>query len=294
MLAISSGKEHALRTRTIVLIVVLVAACIGLYGVRISAEDDNSQLLEFVSACLRNQEAACGASLEVEYTRVAERTDADGNLLERGEKRYRYIRTPAALRADTLVDGELVHVAFHDRITNAWRELSFDGSRCVAAEGRGLGDPFLDSHFFETSRYLLEKKPLVEWIPSATVVAPKEILDGEECLRLHITNVVSRPSGFDVWLDPAISYNPRRIDIVIRPGDVVTVRYEQYESLPGGVWFPKKMTVQSIVPKYNWNVKVVNTVTKVSVGKTYTVEKLRPAIPSGAEVHALGGEYTQP
>lgn len=283
-----------MRTKAIVLTAALAAVCIGLYGISISAEDDNSQLLEFVAACLRNQEAACGASLEVEYTRVLERTDAEGNLLERGEKRYRYIRTPAALRADTLENGKVVHQAFHNRVTNAWREVLTDEFGCVAAEGRGLGEPFLNTEFLETSRYLLEKKPLVEWIPSATVVAPKEMLDGEECLRLHITNVLPRPSGFDVWLDPAISYNPRRIDIIIRPGDVVTVRYEQYEPISDGVWFPKKMTVQSVVLKYNWHVKTVNTVTKVAVGKTYTVEQLCPTIPSGAEVHALGGEYTQP
>jgi len=279
-----------MKTKTTIVLTILAAAivCVEMCVTSVSAEDDNAQLLKFVAASLRNQETACGASLEVEYTRVAERTDASGNLLERGEKQYRYIRTPNALRADTLVNGKVVHQAFQDRATKAWREVSIYDSGCVAAEGQGIGEPFLNTEFFETSRYLLEKKPLSEWILKAKVVSPKEMLDGRECLKLHIDNIVSRPTGFDIWLDPAIGYNPRRIDKIIRPGDVVTINYEQYEPITNKVWFPKRMVVRSIEPEFRWNIKVVNTVTKISVGKAYTLEQLRPVIPSGAEVHVAG------
>ena len=249
--------------------------------------------LEFASASLRNQEAALQPSLEVEYTRLLERS-SEGVLLERGEKQYRYIRTPDALRIDTLEKGNVVHKAFHNRKTREYRALSIGGSKTEGFERYGLSEPFRNTELLETSLYRLGEIHLVDMISRGKIAALSESIDGHECLKLDIPSGVVRPASYQVWLDPAIGCNPRRIDIVHAADRITTVKFDDYAVVTGNAWFPKKMTLKLKLQKQKWDVKVENTVTSIAIGKRYTVEELRPVYPSGTEVHGVGDEYLQP
>ncbi|MHB9038247.1 MAG: hypothetical protein ACYC64_16445 [Armatimonadota bacterium] len=274
---------------TVGLLVISVFAVLSQLAV--GAADNPTR--EYLSAALQDQIAACGLSLVVEYSTVRERSQNKA-VLERSEEHYRYTRNSDAMRIDTIKDGKVTKQAFHNRRSNEYRLLSEDGPGSYAIQGFGISDPFVNSDFFETSLYFLNKKPLYQWILSAVDSGTTEIVDGADCLRLLIPSGIVRPARYVVWLDPAVGYNPRRIDVVHSESRVTVIKYTDYRSLGETGWFPMKMTLEYSIPKYQWDIRIVSSVTKVTSGAEVATEIIRPVFPSGTLVYAGGGEFIQP
>lgn len=236
---------------------------------------------EFLAAALRKQEAACGRSLEVEYTGVWQR--AGSRVPSDYEKaHYVYRRTPAALRLDKMSGKGVVDIASYDRESREYR-------RWLAGEGeigRGLMSPFCTPEFLGTALYPLDDQPLCERIASGSVGDQKEKIDGHYCWRVEIPGHRSGLEKYVVWLDPHIGFCPRRIVYAWTDMQPEFISFTDYANLGDGVWFPRKQALSyGSVDKRGATFTIVNTVTRLSRGRVIPKSDMILAFPSGTRVH---------
>ena len=287
-----SGRWKAALTAAVV---VALPTFVGISSVSSSRSGDASAAprpAEIASA-LRNQEVACGASLELAYTDSWKRFDG-GRVEEEAITTYRYTRTPDAFRVDVERDGRMIQQTFVDRDTNQCVQLDSPGSSQYAVLGKGLGSPFLNREFFETTRYLLGREPLCERVESGVVSEQMEQIDGHDCWRVEIPPDRLNLKRYVAWLDPSIGFNPRRIEYVWTDEVPDVITFAKYEEITGGFWFPKEMVLTYEWKSGNRTFRQVNKVDSITVGRVIPKEQLRLEVPSGMRVISNNREFTAP
>lgn len=244
---------------------------------------------EFLAAALRNQELACGQSLEVRYTCETHKV-GDGMPYDDVRKFY-YVRTPEALYADVEKQNGKKIVYSYDRGTQEYRMSSGSQSGRI---GEGLADPFGCREFLETTRYYLYEGPLCESIKSGTVREQMEKIDGHDCLRVEISTARGTLEKYIVWVDPTIGFNPRRIEFVWKEERPTVVMFEEYAQIDGGFWFPKKQVNEYFDTGLNAAYTQTNIVDTVSTGRTIPKDQLTVKFPSGTTVLRADGMFEVP
>lgn len=268
---------------------------IGLIIGAISCLPVQGQEAEFIAAALADQESACGASLEVEYT--GEWVKSVGNeTAESSTYSYRYVRTASFQRIEVRKQNGIEIVNSYGRSSDEFRILQIDPSgRALGRIGSGIGDPLGTLNAFETVLYHLYEGPLRDRIRLGVVGSQPENIDGYDCTRVEIPSTKSTLFNYVVWVDPSVGFNPRRIEFVWKDKQPTVVKFSEFALQPGGAWIPGKQTVE-YVSRFNQAAafKITNIVTKVAVGQSIPDDQMRVSFPAGAEVQIYDGEFTVP
>ena len=145
----------------------------------------------------------------------------------------------------------------------------------------------------ETTNCYLSDGRLVECLALGKVNKQMEKVDGHACWKVDIPSESQlNVARYLVWLDPAIGYNPRRIDVVWKTGRPETITFSGYKDLGNGAWFP-----QQSVHRYESAGKdyiLVASVNSLSAGRVIPLKELKLEFPSGTLVDINGVVVTMP
>lgn len=241
---------------------------------------------DFLAAALRHQEQACGPSLEVEYTGEWQKVGSSAPE-DRETAKYKYCRTPDALRVDKLKEDGGRDIQSYDRQSGEFRRLFAAAGNPGSGEvSQGLMTAFGSPEFLDTARYPLREGPLCERVAAGSVSEQKEAIDGHDCWRVEIPTQKSGLEKYIAWLDPEIGFCPRRITVVWKGLKPDVVSFTHYADLGDDVWFPKTQTVSYADNSDQASTfTIVNTVTKVTLGHVIPKSEAILEFPSGAKVH---------
>ena len=262
---------------------------------------------EFLAAALQSQEAACGDSLEVNYTIAPETTKVPSGYADPKTTighpitRVHYVRTPDRQFAEEVAseDGKELYSKkqTYDRATGQSRTLESNPEKSngygLIAMGRGLIgrpellDPILICSF---------QQPLQELCAIGSVSSEMELIDGHSCYKINIAPGQGDTESRSIWLDPSVGFCPRRIAVLRADGSPrYTTTFFDYKTTDG-VWFPWRMEIVCTdVDGSIWNTVHCQAI-DLSLGKAFSKDSLAVTFPSGTEVvdRVLNLEYTVP
>jgi hypothetical protein len=252
----------------------------------IAAAEVTAPTPQFLAAALKKQETLCGPSLQVvyEYTNEVKNT-----LLRKGT----YIRTPGRLFSDeTGTEGSRTTTSY-DRGTHEWRKLwviqkpDDETTKMISANVKnGIDQPFNTASLLETSLYYVSGGPLCERVVLGTVAGDQESIEGHPCWRVTIPD---GPQNCIVWLDPAIGFCARQIQINHPEGmKAWKESFGDYREIKQGVWFP----FQHVAELYNNKDEKLcysNHVISATAGRAVSSDQLKVTFPSGIDVYGPSG-----
>lgn len=267
---------------------------------------------ELITAALRQQEIAAGASLDVEYTWGVPDT-VDPKVGRTSRRTIHYIRTPDVRfiedRAELYTEAgtyepQLTTTSSYNRKTNECRTLSLHSGN--NAKGSGLiheGDApgaFGKVEYMETTYYWMVAAPLVDGLTHGSVCERPEDIDGHACWKITVPGKaigLSASNTIYVWVDESIGMCPRRIDSVYddsKTVDTARMDFQEYGEVAPGVWFPNQM-IQT-VNAANGPVTCCMKVKSVSVGRVVPRVETGVVFPTGTRVTVPGIDavYTVP
>lgn len=264
----------------------LVIVCIVFVSVNCHA---SVPTVGFLSSALRDQEMRCGPSLEVEY-QVEFHQVAGGPAYVH---HWKYFRTPTFLRAEREMGYETKTICTFDRKTQEFRNLTSAPNLAQGSIAVGMWMPLTLLECLETTNCYLSDGRLVDCLALGKVSKQMEKVDGHACWKVDIPSKSQlNVTHYLVWLDPAIGYNPRRIDVVWKTGKPEMVTFSGYKNLGNGAWFP-----QQSVHRYDSAGKdyiLVASVNSLSAGRVVPLEELKLEFPSGTLVDINGVAVTMP
>lgn len=132
---------------------------------------------------------------------------------------------------------------------------------------------------------------LYGWIKYGKVADTKEQIEGADCWRLDIIDTGdSDAKQYELWLDPAIGFCPRRVSIKgtnTSLGDFsVVVDSKNYRSIGDGIWFPTEQTVTvNAVKRKMVNSRTLLNSIELHGDKKYTKSDLQLTFDPGATVY---------
>jgi hypothetical protein len=291
--------------RVILVSAALLVACCALlcpYGV---VAQGGAPSPEMMAAGLRNQEAPCGASMEIDYSSVWTQYE-DGTEKARSVTRYHYIRTPGAFKADvtrnTRSGGVRVLNASFDRPGSSYTQLVTQPMPDGKTKSYGVlsnvsSTPFLNYEFLETTHYCLGRLTLEKAVQGGSVSEATESVDGHDCWRVTVPADRASLDAYVVWLDGAIGFSPRKVQFCWKDQVNDVVYFRDYVEISPGAWFPKAMVCEYAghSPGYTqFTYRVVNTVEKITVGRSVPQSEMRVTLPSGTRVVQDGVESDVP
>lgn len=244
----------------------------------------------YLAAALRNQENACGPSLEVRYTHDLCKINSNE---PHDVRPVYYVRTPDVLYMEFERASGTIEKHCFDRASGERRSLEIQdrlwGS--VAGYSRSMFS-FLSS--WETARHALrassppagEGGVLCEQIAHGVVAEEMEEIDGHPCWRVEIDEPPERSTLRKriVWLDPTIGFCPRRVELPWKNKSPSIVTFKDYREVGNGVWLPWEQVSEYSVhggEKY----RMVNTLTEAQVERAIPKSDLLIKFPSGTRVY---------
>lgn len=247
---------------------------------------------EFLAAGLRQQELQLPGSLEMSYSMTFSKS-AGGQLVEKVDRDYRYLRTPDAQRVECAASNK--QRASYDIATGEGRSLSeVEPGKLRGSVG---GRPHLLSvrELLETTRYPLYEGALVERVAYGTVDPEAQVVDGHACWKVDIPTSYPNLQKYVAYLDPSIGCNPRKIVFVWTDTAVpTTVRYEDYRAY-GAIWFPMKQTITyGSSEDESLAYSIVNAVKEINVGRPVVKSEVLVQFPSGTRVNTGDMVFTVP
>lgn len=278
----------------------LTSILLVLLGFTIS-ETTAAPEVDVIAAALTAQEQAAGRSVQTEYTLE--------NLASPNDSLYRmavrYIRTPEILFVEEQVERRtssadpwtLVATSRYryQKTVNETRSVTTPqpggtaGNKTTGVIFPGRGSRFGMSEIVETSGYPLVTAPLCEAVKYGTVYEQQEDVDGHPCWKVTVLgSKLPTPISdvdFTLWLDPSISFCPRRVEFIQKQEDgsekTMTTAFKDYANIGNGVWWPKTV-VRSTAP--DASASVILKVKAVALDKPVSQEELSVDFPSGTEV----------
>lgn len=239
-----------------------------------------------IAKALRDQEAVAGMlTVEYDYTPKI----ANKNFTSR----FRYIRTPEALRAEEYKGDVLKSVASYDRRSGEYRLLvnnegiKYPELRTYAELKDSMGLPFRAQEFLETTLYQTIGGPLPDLIARGRVSDSRETIDGHPCIRVDVPSTISDVRRYTVWLDPEIGFNPRRIECDRKSTKANYVTFGDYKEAAPGFWFPQKQTIIMVDEKLS--IENSNKVISIRVGENHAKSDLLVQFPMGTKVFSGPG-----
>lgn len=250
--------------------------------------------LDFIAQSLRNQEQACGESLQVTYT--VSGTSLAGT--PGATKTVRYTRTPGILFFEETSEDEpgVVGRASYNRATGELMEAGIRDDSVIRGfilEGRVPPRLTLLENM-ETSVLYTMIAPLYQAIGYGTIADAPELIDGHSCWRI---TVPVQKMGFSdkgeyiVWLDPDIGFCPRRLDRTLNgsntePG-AFSISFRDYRELGNGVYFP----TSQVIARRPTRPGTTSTLVEASIGLDIELSDITIAFPPGIPVtDELSGE----
>ena len=158
--------------------------------------------------------------------------------------------------------------------------LDWPNSPSVTIE-YGKPEGFVNFETFETTLYPLYEGPLYDRIKYGKVDPQMVRIAGHKCWRIKVPAEYPRLQQYVVYVDPAKGYNPRRIVFSWNSKPDV-INYRDYWQARKGFWFPRTMNLNytsETNPKLSC--RIVNTVSKIVVGKQIPKGKLDFKVPPG-------------
>ncbi len=277
----------------VVALVVVAGGAVGYYFCLAAAPDVPTP--DFIAAAMKNQEIACGPSLEIKYT-------SQGETLANGETKSRplrfvnsYIRTPDVIILEVRTERAKEPTGWEWNYTNKyWFSRSSGQARELVSVPPGVvtagsirNDPppefLMGVDNMDTVLRYVGSCLLYDAVKTGAVAEQTEEIDGSKCWRIDIPGLASSQVSYRVWVDPEIGFCPRRIDYLF--GDNLDVRLEQrgYVNIGNGVWFP----MEQITTSYRHPDKTTRTICKVDeyhVGRSLPPEQLTLTFPKGTTV----------
>lgn len=245
-----------------------------------------SPATDFMAAALRNQETACGASLEIRYRHIGHDVN-EGKVAP--AVNIHYIRTPDALFVEQELPSNSPEAPSNpkesfDRKTGEYKLLLPDVNNKSTGMVRGyLHGFFLNQDFVETTQYHLFEGVLWELIERGVVGKEQDQIDGHSCWRIEVLSTRDAIDKYVIWVDPAIGFCPRRVEVYWKTVAPQVINFKDYKEISTGVWFPMEHTVDLNTAKGR-KLHVVSIVDKVEVGREIPKSELLVQFPSGTKV----------
>lgn len=182
---------------------------------------------EFLGAALRYQEQIC-PMLDISYAW----TDLNGYSAP-----CRYTRTPTMLFYEKRPSkGETEVQKTFDRSTSEFRALYSYGE---SKSGQIANDQIRVNAPMDIALYHIQDKYLRDVIATARVIGLEEV-EGQPCWRLESDQLAA--GYYVVWLDPNVSFCPRRVKVAWQTAAVERViDFEEYKEIAEGAWFAQKI-----------------------------------------------------
>jgi hypothetical protein len=274
----------------------LAAAVIGLVTVPPALAKDVPTIAA-ISASLTRQKAQ---TVEVDYALSRVSTDHASDVKD-GTVTY-YVRTPEAVylrEQNPLLPGAPVSEYSYDRGSGEYRSLGRATGRPSSGRiSRGLPvgalarqdlcDPIEVSLFPDRTRSTVR---LDQWVRKGVVCPTKETVDGHACWRVDILNPIRSVKKYQIWVDPAIGFCPRRFSITWNALTVANA-FKDYREVAEGIWYPMTRTFDD--PRGGY--RMVTRVRLIAVGKVFAKDTLIIKFPSGTRVRdeVQGTSYIAP
>jgi hypothetical protein len=132
-------------------------------------------------------------------------------------------------------------------------------------------------------------KFLLGWVKYATVCSAEELVDGQQCWRLDITD--TGDSGirhYALWLDPTIGFNPRRFTMQLKRSSKCDLEYtidsQEYEEISTGIWFPRRQVRSRVADDLPACYQTIYTAVELGGGGNYAADELKPKFDPGTQV----------
>lgn len=256
---------------------------------RSGSADSGPPPIDFITASLRNQETACGRSIEVRYKYW--RVGAEDAAFS-----MRYVRTPQNLFIERTDDHGSVIRNSYDNSRSEFREVHITslGTKTGSID-RSLQGILHTQDVMDTVRRPLDTDSLIDVIARGTVAASKELVDGVLCWRVDSPANAVEVSTFVIWVDPEKGFCPRRIQInwrdqIRRPKPKI-IEFEDYTDIGNGVWFPMQVRILTHIPANSGyppeligDSVVVSKFDEVHIDKSFSLDELTVQFPSGTDV----------
>jgi len=255
---------------------------------------------EFVSAALINQEQV-RPILDITYTY--------GRPGSPEPATFRYVRTPGLLYAQQKSPGFQITASF-DRTKREFRALQVAGKTGDIAAGEisdQPGQPLCTQSIMETTLYNLYDGPLYQVVAVGSIADQLEEIDGRECWRVESpSEKAGRIDKYVIWVDPAIGFCPRRLEIRSKQRDSLQVtRFTDYTSSSKDFWFPSKIhylsykataTIADVssAPEEALKMDMLAEIQHVGKSENVSLDDLIVRFPTGTEIHIGDSTYKAP
>ncbi len=243
--------------------------------------------MDSISAALKKQEEACGASLDISYVWEGVKRPEAGS--PRSEMRY--VRTPQRLfleekqgryaSSGTWSVYETTTCVF-DRVTTEFREIckSPSGDVIGARMGKTISNRFTSDPIPDVLFKRIPITPFFEAVRTGKVAREQEVVDGAKCWRIDIPGqAVEWSESWSVWLDPKLGFCPRQIVTKFssegRVKNAFTEVFSHYQQFGRDVWIPMLQVLSN-------GTQIV--VKSVAVGKKIASDDLSVTFPPGTQV----------
>ena len=269
-----------------ILVVVCVLGATGLIITKICANSSDVPSAEFLAQALLNQEQSCGQALDITYTlRVV------GDPVE-AIRKCRYIRTPLILflEKDSQSYNRRIDLQRNSGESRQLATNKADSKMQGLIDGK-FASALGNREFPDVVRFPLDGGTPQDLVRRGKVDATRQDVGGQSCWLVETPGTQIPGEVYRLWLDPAIGFCPRRIEILRSDVTPQTIEFLEYKALGNGVWLPmeirNKYQSSSPLAKAGENgssVEVVMRVSRASVDQTIPDSELRVDFPSGTSV----------
>ncbi len=198
---------------------------------------------EYLSAAMNDQISGAGSSVDVRYTYTFPESSGFSPI------ELHYMRSKNLLRIETCEKdgGASIYESF-DRQNHEWRQLTLRSVGKSTGRITGEVSGALDTQLpFDPIYRPLDEGRLCDAIRRGSVSPIKEEVDGHSCWRVVIPAFNSELSTVDehtIWVDPTISYCPRKIEIGYKKSYStlhVVIKFVEYAEVSTGIWYPSEI-----------------------------------------------------